>query len=402
MQIRSYFVAPNPSLASLRRRWWLTLVLSMLLLWLGFRLLRTAWPPPSAWRWTLLAASVLAYQLAFLWRGLKDNHRPGEPHLLSGLGAGNALTLARGLALALLAGFLFSPRPSGGLAWVPALLYTLAVLADYLDGYLARITQHSTLLGQKLDIEFDALGILVVTGLAVHYQQLPWWYLILGLSRYLFLLGLWWRRRRGKPVADLPASVHRRIVAGLQMGFLSVMLWPWVHPPATTLAGVAFAIPFTASFVRDWLVASGSLDPSSRPYLETRQKMSVVLLGWLPVALRAGVVMAVAHLALPALFSLPVRSTMPSPQVLATATLVIALISVIMSTLGAAGRLASLGLIFAASVHILTYGLYLSNAFLLVSAIFLLLLGSGTWSCWRPEDTFLSRRAGQARVRQPC
>ena len=97
-------------------------------------------------------------------------------------------------ALGLLAGFVFLPQPSGGLAWLPALLYTLAIMADYLDGYFARLTHHATVLGEILDIEFDALGILMATSLAVHYGQLPWWYLPIGLSRYLFLFGIWWRR----------------------------------------------------------------------------------------------------------------------------------------------------------------------------------------------------------------
>jgi CDP-diacylglycerol--glycerol-3-phosphate 3-phosphatidyltransferase len=404
MQIRSYFVPQDPLLASLRRRWWLIASLAVLLLWLGFHVLRTAWPPSSAWRWTLLAAGILAYELAFLWRGLEYNHRRGEAALLGTLGAGNTLTLVRGLALGLLAGFLFSPWPPGGLAWVPALLYTLAIIADYLDGYLARITRHSTVLGEKLDIEFDALGILVATGLAVHYGQLPWWYLILGLSRYLFLFGMWWRKRQAKPVYNLPASIHRRTVAGFQMSFLSVMLWPVFYPPATTLAGVAFAIPFTASFIRDWLVVSGRLDSNSRPYLEARRRMSVIAVRWLPVVLRISVVLTVAPLILTALDSPLARTAlfawpgMPYPQVTAAATLAIALPSVVMLTVGVAGRLAALGLLISASANVLAEGLHLPNGFLLVSTIFLMLLGSGALSCWRPEDNFLSRRAGQNRV----
>jgi CDP-diacylglycerol--glycerol-3-phosphate 3-phosphatidyltransferase len=401
MQIRSFFVPQDPLLASLRRSWWLIALVAGLLLWLGFYVLRATWLPSSARRWTLLAGGILAYELAFLWRGLEHNHRRDEAALLGTLGAGNTLTLARGLALGLLAGFLFSPWPPGGLAWVPTLLYTLAIIADYLDGYLARITRHSTLLGEKLDIEFDALGILIATSLAVHYRQLPWWYLLLGLSRYLFLFGMWWRKRQAKPVYNLPASNHRRTVAGFQMSILSVMLWPVLYPPATTLAGVASAIPFTASFIRDWLVVSGRLDPNSRPYLEARRKMSIMAVHWLPVVLRMSVVLTMAPLILTALASAPARIAffawpgMPFPQLATTAIIVIALPSVVMLTLGAAGRLAALGLLIASSANILVEELHLSNGFWLVSTIFLMLLGSGALSCWRPEDDFLSRRAGQ-------
>ena len=38
------------------------------------------------------------------------------------------------------------------------------------------------------------------------------------------LAGLWLRKRRGAPIYDLPPSVNRRVIAGLQMGFLAVIL----------------------------------------------------------------------------------------------------------------------------------------------------------------------------------
>jgi CDP-diacylglycerol--glycerol-3-phosphate 3-phosphatidyltransferase len=374
---------------------------------LGHQLLSVTWDPLFARRWVIVAAVVLAYELAHLWRGLRDNHRRGESALLPTLGAANVLTMLRGLALGLAAGFLLAPWPTGWLAWLPALLYTLAIVADYLDGYLARVTHHTTVLGENLDIEFDALGILVASSLAVSYHQLPWWYLVIGLSRYLFLFGIWWRKRRGRPVYDLPPSTQRRIVAGFQMGFASVMLWPIVYPPGTTLAGVAFAIPFTASFVRDWLVVSGSLDPASAIYLEASRLSTVVLTRWLPVLLRIGLVAVMIWIVLhilwnrldPAtLFAWPVLP-LPSPQgwgpsLVGWAIGLVALAATLMLALGVAGRLAALGLLVAASANILTSGLYLTNGFLLVSAVALMLLGSGAFSCWCPEDALLSRRAG--------
>jgi hypothetical protein len=68
-----------------------------------------------------------------------------------------------------------------------------------------------------------------------------------------------------------------------------------------------------------------------------------------------------------------------------------------MLTLGAAGRLGALGLLTAASANIHTGGLDMGNGFLLVGSIALMLLGSGLFSCWRPEDAILSRRAGEER-----
>ena len=177
------------------RRSWLRLALTWLVVWvLGFRLLQGVWPYAN--RWLLFSGLTLAYCLWLLWRYLPENHRAAETALLPRLGLGNRLTLLRGLAIALLAGFLFAPWPQGALAWVIALLYTLASSADYFDGAAARKTNHATQLGSRLDMEFDALGVAVVSLLAVWYGQVPWWFLGVGLARYGFVAGLAWRRRR--------------------------------------------------------------------------------------------------------------------------------------------------------------------------------------------------------------
>jgi CDP-diacylglycerol--glycerol-3-phosphate 3-phosphatidyltransferase len=239
--MRTNYLNQETPLITLRRRWWIVAFFFTLTLWFGYELLRTNWHPTYAWRWIIVAALVLTYELWLLWRGLKHNHRQGETALLPTFGLGNTLTLLRGLGIALLAGFLFSSWPTGGLAWAPALLYTLAAIADGLDGYLAHLTHQTTKLGEILDMEFDALGLLVATLLAVQYHLLPWWYLFLGLARYLFILGIWWRTRQGKPVYDLPSSATRRMIAGFQMGFSTAVLWPIIYPPGTILAGIVFA-----------------------------------------------------------------------------------------------------------------------------------------------------------------
>ncbi len=204
-------------LKGLQQRWWGITAVSLTLLLLIYGWLWQIWPL-HANRWVVFASLAMAYCLWVVWRGLIENHRNGEHLLLATLGWGNRLTLMRGLAISLVAGFLFSPWPQGALAWLPVLLYTIADIADYLDGYVARVTNHATKLGERLDMEFDGLGMLVVSVLAVWYGQLPWWYLTLGLARYLFVFGLWWRERQGLPVYEIQPSVHRRIFAGFQMG----------------------------------------------------------------------------------------------------------------------------------------------------------------------------------------
>ena len=249
----------NSSLTSLRIRW-LGLALALtLMVTAGSAWFYSAWQPGYALRWLVLAMCLSVYLMWVLWRSLPYNHRAGEKHLFSGFGAGNNLTLVRGILLAALAGFLFSPLPPGGLAWLPGLIYTLAATADLFDGYLARRSNQVTQLGKKLDMSLDGLGVLIASVLVVQYGQVPAWYLLVGLARYLFLAGIWLRRRLGKPVYELAHSSTRRPFAGAQMGLIAVVMWPIFSPPGTYLAATLFALPFLIGFTRDWLTVSGAL-----------------------------------------------------------------------------------------------------------------------------------------------
>ena len=208
----------DPALTQLRWQW-----LVLLLVW---GLFFFAFTSQSLVPRPILSLLSMTFCLSMLWHWLADNHREDEKQLLPRVGIGNLLTLLRGLAISFVAGFIFAPRPTGWMAWLPMFLYTFADVADYFDGYLARITRQATKLGSKLDIEIDGLGMLVVTILGVWYGMLPLWYLLLGIARPWFILGVWWRTRQGKPVHQMVPSVHRRIFAGFQMGFMSAVLWP--------------------------------------------------------------------------------------------------------------------------------------------------------------------------------
>lgn len=397
----------QPALVSLRRRWLVVAVAWAILLLAGYGLLRKVWPN-YAGRWLAIASLFLTYVLWIVWRGLPENHREGESELLTTFGAGNMLTLVRGMAIGLTAGFLFSPWPLGALAWAPVLLYTTADVADYFDGYLARITNHTTRLGARLDMEFDGLGMVVVSVLAVWYGQLPWWYLILGSARYLFVFGTWWRRRLGKPVYDLPPSVHRRVFAGFQMGFMSAVLWPIVPAAMATVAGTILAIATAISFSRDWLVASGRLNPISPIYRRVQHWLYLVATTWLPPLLRLVLVVTMAmiyqnvsaRLQPPAWTSLIASWGLPGASVLATGLSLIAITATVMVITGTAGRLAAFLLVFPIGFDVATRGLHWENGLALAGVTCLMLSGTGALSLWQPEERYLLRPAGEAAINE--
>ena len=393
----------NVILRPLVLRWWGLVVVCVAVLLLGFFWLRQAWQIEFANRWLALTVPPLIYCLWVAWRGLPENRRVGETAVLPTFGWGNRLTLLRGLAISMVAGFLFSPWPDGWLAWLPMLLYTAADVADYLDGYLARITNHATGLGERLDMEYDGLGMLIVSLLAVWYGQLPWWYLLLGLARYLFVFGLWWREKRGLPVRPLSPSVHRRVFAGFQMGFMSSVLWPIMPPAFATIAGTTFAIPTALGFLRDWLVAVGRLEPHSADYQQVQQQLYLFTTKWLPLALRIVLasVVAVIFLTLPQAWpshdwlDLFRGWGLPLPAFLAIVAVSLLLLGGVLVLVGVLGRLAAFWLVFPIGFDMVTRGLTWANGVALATAVCLMLLGTGPLSRWKPEEQFLLRRVGE-------
>jgi CDP-diacylglycerol--glycerol-3-phosphate 3-phosphatidyltransferase len=170
--------------------------------------------------------------------------------------------------------------------WIPFIAYAVAAAADGLDGYVARRTGSVSLLGGILDVEYDALGILVAVLYCLRAGVLPWVFLVVGLLRYAYVASLWVMRRRGRELGELTPSVLRRRVAGVQMGVLAFCMIPAVDRGMATAAEAVVGTALTAGFVRDWLVVARIVDHRSRPYRLLRLRAKRLLTRWLPVVLR--------------------------------------------------------------------------------------------------------------------
>jgi len=384
----------NPALAQLQRQWQITAGSYGLVVVAGsLGLAWSALSPALTMRWALLAAFLLAVELIVLRRNLPKNRPTPDSPLRATLGLGNALTLARGVAYGLMAGFLFAPRPDGLLAWAPAILYSVSVAADYFDGFLARITNHQTLLGEVLDIEFDGLGILVAMALAVQYGQLPVVILLLAVSRPLFLWGMQWRSRQGLTNHPMTPSDERRIAAGLLMGFMGIVLWPVFTPPATSIAGAVFGGAVAVSFLRDWLVVIGWLQPASPAYMRWRTRLKRLLFEHLPLFLRLGCLPVVALLSWnisrsPGDWSSGLAST-AFPLFMG-----LGLVAGVAALLGVIARLAAVALVALACADLIVRGDSPEVLALLAVGVLLIALGNGILALWTPDERLLRRRAG--------
>ncbi|MBE2224325.1 MAG: CDP-alcohol phosphatidyltransferase family protein [Anaerolineae bacterium] len=413
-------MAPIPDhqspLLLLKRRWLWLAAFYVLAILAVYGVLRRA-DFGSAPQWLGQTAVLAAYCLWLVWGHLPENHRSlpvtepaeapvtstGSVTVLPTFGLGNGLTLLRGLFVSMVAGFLFIPWPGGWLAWLPALLYTIAAIADFFDGYVARITNHATQLGARLDMEFDGLGMLVVSLLAVWFGQLPWWYLLIGLARYVFVAGMWLRQKRGLPNHTMPPSWHRRIFAGFQMGFMSVVLWPILPAVMATIAGTIFALATSASFLRDWLVVVGWLDPQSSQYQRRQQQLYHLFSLQLPPVFR--LIFAACGLALISQLNTPWQPSnwmalftswhLPGVAFIASFFALTGLLAAVMITLGMMGRTMALVVMFPIGFEMATTDASWLNGMAMVCATLIFLLGTGAFSVWQPEERFLVRRAGE-------
>lgn len=216
-------------------------------------------PADGMTRWVIQPAAVAggcwAGQLWYVDRSVNANRVADGPwHHLFGLA--NALTLLRGGLYAIVAGFVVVPADTD-LAWVPALCYGTGVVLDKLDGTVARTIGRETALGRRLDMAFDTFGFVAAPVLAVLWGRLPVWYLSLSAARYVFLAGVYWRRRRGRPVFDTPDSDLGKYFAGGQMVFVTLALTPAVPTALVWTVSPVVLAPSLAVFGRDFLAVSG-------------------------------------------------------------------------------------------------------------------------------------------------
>lgn len=344
--------------------------------------------------WLVIADGLWMLVCWQLWQRLDLNRADEGAPLYPRLGLANRLTLLRGGLIAMTGGFLFQPQALGQTfevtAWIPGLLYTLAAILDRLDGFVARRSKQTSLLGSELDTAYDALGLLVAPLLAVSYSKVHWSFLLVSAAYYVFQWGIYWRRTRNLPVYPLLPSMLRRTLAGFQMGFVAVILLPCFQAPATQLIGVAFMIPILLGFLVDWLVVSGRIQSSASNtqfFNRLAQFSHSIFQPLLRALLFVFLLLFVLGFGLGHELS---NEFLPS-RIFHIALLLAAG----MALLGLAGRVGALIALMLVTFFWGESPVNAITAVIIFSSVWLMLLGTGRFSVWQWDDDWVNRRDGE-------
>jgi CDP-diacylglycerol---glycerol-3-phosphate 3-phosphatidyltransferase len=386
---------PDPPLShptGPRRRGRLALIAAALLLAAGTALWHTFRGPEASLRGGLQTAGVMVYLWARTLQLLNPDRRRGEPHPRPDLGAADLISLFRGGLIALLAGFLFQTGPGPGRAapealWLPAGLYLAAVILDAVDGWVARATGSTTRLGERLETEVDALGLLTASALAVWTGRAPVIFIAAGVGYYLLQAAIGLRRAMGRPILPIAPRPGARTAAGCAMGFTVAILTPAFEAPALYPAAWAITVALAIGFVQDWLVVCGFASAEGRPTQPAPARLQRRVERVVPLALRAG--------ALGGVF-LILRGGGGSCAIQDPSGFALALLGggALMAALGVAARAAAVALCLV--IADMTSGALLCAGTILAatSAALLIVTGAGRPRLWQPEGGVFLKRIG--------
>jgi len=79
-----------------------------------------------------------------------------------------------------------------------AIIATIVISFDGVDGYLARKHNQASYFGSYFDRETDAFFVLAMTCLIFHHQLAGYWVLTAGLLRYVYVVSLFFFKPAGK------------------------------------------------------------------------------------------------------------------------------------------------------------------------------------------------------------
>ena len=142
----------------------------------------------------------------------------------------NILTLTRVLCIPLLVAVFYFAGPFGGLA--AAVIFVLAAITDWLDGWLARLLKQESEFGAFLDPVADKLIVATALVLLVDHYDSIWLTLsaIVIIGREILVSALReWMARRGQS-QSVAVTLMGKLKTTLQMIAITLLLWRMGEP----------------------------------------------------------------------------------------------------------------------------------------------------------------------------
>lgn len=134
------------------------------------------------------------------------------------------------------------------ITWVITALVLYGILSDYLDGYIARLTNQITEWGKVLDPIADKICAFILFFYAVYIDLIPLWFFVIEIARDLFIMAgsLYIRKLRGKVAMAIMSGKISVNVLGLY--WLSVFFYPGASAVHEMLMGASLALMFFSFF----------------------------------------------------------------------------------------------------------------------------------------------------------
>ena len=147
----------------------------------------------------------------------------------------NILTLTRVLCIPLLVAVFYIAGPFAGLA--AAVIFVLAAITDWLDGWLARLLKQESEFGAFLDPVADKLIVATALVLLVDHYDSIWLTLsaIVIIGREILVSALReWMARRGQS-QSVAVTLMGKLKTTLQMIAITLLLWRMGEPVSDPL-----------------------------------------------------------------------------------------------------------------------------------------------------------------------
>jgi cardiolipin synthase len=142
----------------------------------------------------------------------------------------NILTLSRIAAIPLIAALLFFNEPL--LRWIAFILFAVACITDFFDGYIARRMDQVSALGRFLDPIADKLVVAAILMVMTAHGQISGWVVLpalIILCREILVSGL--REYLAELKVRLPVSILAKWKTTMQMVAMGFLILGDVLPP---------------------------------------------------------------------------------------------------------------------------------------------------------------------------